>query len=192
MQIELCIPPPKRVSCKYSSNMKTVFHVQLTDLFDIWKLKDFLHLPRKSYLKKKYRGMIPYCINWHADEFMQWWYCSSFIYTRATFETSKYPRRPPPKKKKILVINLVEKKMVALWNSWTMKQSSDLKTSSIPLRCLEAQLSSLSLVSVLLILFVCRKHSRQYSWFSRISSTVANRYRKPTSLLKHSVSITAY
>ena len=71
----------------------------------------------------------------------------------------------------ILVIGLVEK------NGRTVKQSSDLKTSSIPLQSLEAQLSSLSLVVVLLILFVCHVHSgsHQYSWFSRISSTVANR-----------------
>ena len=87
----------------------------------------------------------------------------------------------------ILVINLVEK------IGRTVKQSSDLKTSSIPLQCLEAQLSSLSLVAVLLVLFVCHVHSgsHQYSWFSRISSTVANQYRKSTSLLKRSVSITS-
>ena len=113
--------------------------------------------------------------------------------TRATFETFKYPRRPwdryiapnskcigaehppPPKKKKkkekkeklfILVIGLVEK------IGRTVKQCSDLKTSSIPLQSMEAQLSSLSLVAVLLILFVCHVHSgsHQYSWFSRISS----------------------
>ena len=48
-------------------------------------------------------------------------------------------------------------------------------------------------MAVLLILFVCHVHSgsHQYSWFSRISSTVANRYRKCTSLLKRSVSITS-
>ena len=86
----------------------------------------------------------------------------------------------------ILVINLVEK------NSRTVTQSSDLKTSSTALQCLEAQLSSLSLVAVLLVLFVCHVHSgsHQYSWFSRISSIVANRYRKSTSFLKRSVSIT--
>ena len=115
----------------------------------------------------------------------------SYIFvTRATFETSNYPRRPwdrytapnskcigtehtpPPQKKKneklfILVISLVEK------IGRTVKQCSDLKTSSIPLQSLEAQLSSLSLVTVLLILFVCHVHSgsHQYSWFSRISST---------------------
>ena len=50
-------------------------------------------------------------------------------------------------------INLVEK------ITRTVKQYSDLKTSSIPLQCLEAQLSSLSLVAVLLILFVCHVHS---------------------------------
>ena len=123
--------------------------------------------------------------------------------TRATFETSNYPWRPwdwytapnskcigaehhhppppppPPKKKKkknekllILVIGLVEK------IGRTVKQSSDLYTSSIPvpLQSLEAQLPSLSLVAVLLILFVCHVHSgsHQYSWFSCISSTVAN------------------
>ena len=100
------------------------------------------------------------------------------------------PPTPPPHthpKKIILVIRLVEK------NVRTVKQCIDLKTSSIPLQSLEAQLSSLSLVAVLLILFVCHVHSgsRQYSWFSRISSTVANRYRNFTSLLKRSVSITS-
>ena len=87
----------------------------------------------------------------------------------------------------ILVISLVEK------IGHTVKQSSDLKTSSIPHQCLEAQLSSLSLVAVLLILFVCHVHSgsHQYTWFSRISSTVASWYRKSTSLLKSSVSITS-
>ena len=72
----------------------------------------------------------------------------------------------------ILVIGLVEK------FGRTVKQSGDLKTSSIPvpLQSLESQLSSLSLVVVLLILFICHVHSgsHQYSWFSRISSTVAN------------------
>ena len=70
----------------------------------------------------------------------------------------------------ILVIGLVEK------NGCTVKQSSDLKIP-VPLQSLEAQLSSLSLVAVLLILFVCHVHSgsHQYSCFSRISSTVANR-----------------
>ena len=133
--------------------------------------------------------------------------------TRATFATSNYPRQPwdqytapnskcigaacatppaPPQKKKrkklfILVIGLVEK------IGRTVKQCSDLKSSSIPLQSLEVQLSSLSLVAVLLILFVCQVHSgsHQYSWFSRISSTVANRYRKSTSLLKRNVSITS-
>ena len=86
----------------------------------------------------------------------------------------------------ILVIGLVEK------IGRTVKQCSDLKTSSIPLQSLEAQLSSFSLVTVL-ILFVYHVHcgSYQYSCFIRISSTVANRYRKSTSLLKHSVSITS-
>ena len=74
-----------------------------------------------------------------------------------------------------------------------VKQSNDLKTSSIPLLRLEAQLWSLSLVAVLLILFVCHVHSgsHQYSRCIRISSAVANRYRKSTSLLKRSVSITS-
>ena len=107
-----------------------------------------------------------------------------------------HPHLPPPHppKKKIeneklfiLVIGLVEK------IGRTVKQCSDMKTSSIPLQNLEAQLSSLSLVAVMLILFVCHVHSgsHQYLWFSRISSTVANRYRKSTSLLKRSVSITS-
>ena len=82
-----------------------------------------------------------------------------WIPTRATFETSNYPRRPwdrytapnskciGAEKLLILVIGLVEK------IGRTVKQSSDLKTSSIPipLQSLEAQLSSLSLVAVLLI-----------------------------------------
>ena len=58
---------------------------------------------------------------------------------------------------------------------------------------LEAQLStevsSLSLVAVLLIPLVCHVHLHQYSWFSRIFSAVANQYRKSASLLKRSVSI---
>ena len=105
--------------------------------------------------------------------------------TRATFETSNYPRQPwdwytapnskcigaerpppPPKKKKkkneklfILVSSLVEK------IGRTVKQCSDLKTSSIPipLQSVEAQLSSLSLV-VLLILFVCHLHSGSHQY----------------------------
>ena len=62
---------------------------------------------------------------------------------------------------------------------------------------LEAQLStdlwrsSLSLVAVLLIPFVCHVHLLPYSWFGRIPSAVANRYRKFTSLLKCYVSMTS-
>ena len=43
------------------------------------------------------------------------------------------------------------------------------------------------------ILFVCHVHSglHQYLWFSGISSTVANRNRKSTSLFKRGVSITS-
>ena len=74
--------------------------------------------------------------------------------------------------------------LVALWNSRVVKQSSDLKPSSIPLRCHWKpncqQRSSLSLVAVLLIPFVRHVHLYQYSWFGRIPSVVANRYRKST------------
>ena len=115
---------------------------------------------------------------------------------------------PPPNRglKKLfnLVISLVKfqttntyvatKKMVALWKSQFMKQSSDLKTSSIPLRCHWKpkcqRRSNLSLVTVLLIPFVRHVHLHQYSWFCCIPSAVANRYRKSASLLKCSVSIT--
>ena len=55
---------------------------------------------------------------------------------------------------------------------------------------LEDQLSNLSLLAVLLIPFVYHVHSHQYSWFIRIFSTVAYRWRKSTSLPKYSVSIT--
>ena len=76
---------------------------------------------------------------------------------------------------------------VALWNNL-----GDCKTSSIPLRCHWKPncqwRSSLSLVAVLLIPLVCHVHLHQYSWFGRIFSAVANRYRKSTSLLKQSVS----
>ena len=75
-------------------------------------------------------------------------------------------------------------KMVAPWNSRIVKQSSDLKASSIPLRCHWSnyqQWSSLSLLAVL----------HQYSSFVRIPSAVANHYRKSASLLKRSVSITS-
>ena len=82
-------------------------------------------------------------------------------------ELSSPAHHPPPQKRKknneklfILVISLVEK------NGRTVKQSSDLKTSSLPLQYLEAQLSeSLPPVVVLLILFVCHVHSgsHQYS-----------------------------
>ena len=53
----------------------------------------------------------------------------------------------------ILVVGLVEK------IGRTVKQSSDLKTSSIPLLSLEAQLSSLSLVAVFVDMLVCLVHS---------------------------------
>ena len=98
--------------------------------------------------------------------------------TRATFETSNYPRRPcdrytapnskcigaepppPPNKKKkkkknekllILVIGLVEK------IGRTVKQSSDLKTSSIPvpLQSLEAQLSTCQVFHLWLFCWYC-------------------------------------
>ena len=111
----------------------------------------------------------------------------SSLITRATFETFNNRKKQNNENLFILVISLVEK------IGRTVKQSSDLKTSSIPLQCLEAQLSSLSPVTVLLIMFVCHVHSgsHHYSWFSRISSNVANRYRKSTSSLKRSVSITS-
>ena len=77
---------------------------------------------------------------------------------------------------------------VALWNSLGI-----CKTSSIPLRCHWKpncqRMSSQSLVAVLLIPLVCHVHLHQYSWFGRIFSAVANRYRKSASLLKRSVSI---
>ena len=47
----------------------------------------------------------------------------------------------------------------------------------------------LSLVAVLLTPLVCHVHLHQYSWFGRIFSAGANRYRKSASLLKQSVSI---
>ena len=93
------------------------------------------------------------------------------------------------------------KKMVATWNSRTVKQSSDLKTSSIPLRYHYMSVYELnwtkpncqvfSLVAVLSIPFICHVHSHQYSWFSRIFSHVANRYRKSASFLKRNISITS-
>ena len=53
------------------------------------------------------------------------------------------------------------KKMVALWNNRFVKQSSDLKTSSIPLQCHWEpncqRRSSLSLVDVLLIIMTLSK-----------------------------------
>ena len=51
------------------------------------------------------------------------------------------------------------------------------------------QVCHLWLYSVLIPL-VCHVHLHQYSWFGRIFSTVANRYRKSASSLKRSVSIT--
>ena len=148
------------------------------------------------------------------------------LWTRATFETPIYPRRPRDQYT-APIVNTLElsaphqievkkkplqscdqpgevsnnkymcgsKKMVALWNSHFVKQSSDLKTSSIPLRyqwkpnC--QRRSSLSLVAILLIPFVCHVILHQYSWCGRIPSAVANRYRKSASLLKRSVSITS-
>ena len=103
------------------------------------------------------------------------------------------PPTPPPIKKEkkknneklfILVISL--KKMVALWNSLvTWKLAKYLSNVWKP--------NCRSPVAVLLILFVCHVHygSHQYSWFSRIFSTVANRYGKSTSSLKCSVSTTS-
>ena len=76
---------------------------------------------------------------------------------------------------------------VALWNSL-----GTCKTSSIPLRCHWKPNyinGGLSLVAVLLTPLVCHVHLHQYSWFGRIFSAVANRYRKSASLLKQSVSI---
>ena len=81
-----------------------------------------------------------------------------------TLELSNPP--PPPQKKKeeknplhSSNQNLVEKV------GRTVKESSDLKISSIPLQCLEALLSSLSLFAVLLILFLCHVHSLSQSHF---------------------------
>ena len=75
------------------------------------------------------------------------------------------------------------KKMVALWNSRIVKQSRD---CSIPFRCHWKpncqRRSSQSLVTVLLIPLICHVHLHQYSWFGRIFSAVANRYRKSASL----------
>ena len=53
------------------------------------------------------------------------------------------------------------------------------------------QVCHLTVVAVLLIPFVRYVHLHQYSWFGRIPSAVANRYRKSASLLKRSVSITS-
>ena len=79
---------------------------------------------------------------------------------------------------------------VALWNS-----VGTCKTSSIPMRChwkpncqRRSQVCHLWLFSVLIPL-VCHVHLHQYSWFGRIFSAVANRYRKSASLLKRSVSV---
>ena len=76
--------------------------------------------------------------------------------------------------------------IIASWNSL-----GTCKASSIPPRCHWKpncqQRSSLSLEAVLLIPLVCHVHLHQYSWFGRIFSAVANRYRK--SLLKRSVTI---
>ena len=74
------------------------------------------------------------------------------------------------------------KKKVALWNSRFVKQYSDLKTSSIPLRY-HSQVST----EVCCGCFVDHKYSR----FGGSPSAVANRYRKSASLLKRSVSITS-
>ena len=86
-------------------------------------------------------------------------------------------------------------KMAALWNSRFLKQSTDFKTSSIPLRCHMKpncqRRSCLSLVAVLMIPFVCHVHLHQYSWFGRIPSAVANRCRKSASLLKRILSLTS-
>ena len=78
---------------------------------------------------------------------------------------------------------------VALWNSL-----GTCKTSSIPFRChwkpnYQRRSVTWSLVAVLLTPLVCHVHLHQYSWFGRIFSAVANRYRKSASLLKQSVSI---
>ena len=103
------------------------------------------------------------------------------------------PPPPPPQNKNyeklfILVISLVEKigRTVKQSSTWKLAQFSPMSGSH------SWELWSLSHVAVLLLLFVCHVHSglHQYSWFSHISSTVANRYRKSTSLLKRSVSIT--
>ena len=75
--------------------------------------------------------------------------------------------------------------MVAVWNSRFVKQSSDLKTSSITLRC--HWKPNCQWRSVTCGCFV----DHQYSRFGGIPSAVANRYRKSASLLKRSVSITS-
>ena len=110
----------------------------------------------------------------------------------------KKKNTPTPHKNFILVISLESFKRqiyAALWNGHTVKQSSDLKTSSaqyfsnVPM-CQGCHLCCGCLVDQLKT-FVCHVHSHQYSWFSRISSTVPNRSRRSTSLLKRSVLITS-
>ena len=105
---------------------------------------------------------------------------------------------PPPlqKKKKKKWWSFKQQTHVASKkNGRIVNQSSDSKTSSIQvsLMSLEAWLSSLSLVLWLFSWYrsfaMCIRTN--ISGFSQISSTVTNRYRRSTSLLKRSVSITS-
>ena len=78
-------------------------------------------------------------------------------------------------------------------NKYTVKQFSDLKTSSILLRCdwkPNCQVCHLGLFCWCRLFGLCHVHSHKYSWLGRIPSAVANRYRKSASLLKYSASIT--
>ena len=83
------------------------------------------------------------------------------------------------------------KKIAVLWNSCFVKQSSDLKSSSIPLWCHWKPKCQRRLSLSLVIPFVQHVHLHQYSWFGQIHSAVANQYRNSASLLKRSVSITS-
>ena len=122
--------------------------------------------------------------------------------TRATFETSNYPRRPwdrytapnskcigasppppPPQEKKWKTLHSSNRPG---WKNWSHCETvySDLKTSptvkSFACGCF-----------VDTVRLPCAFRFAPMAWFSRISSSVANRYRKSTSLLKRSVSITS-
>ena len=81
---------------------------------------------------------------------------------------------------------------VALWNSlltWKLAQYLSDVTGRPTVNGI--QVCHLTVVAVLLIPFVRYVHLHQYSWFGRIPSAVANRYRKSASLLKRSVLITS-